>query len=129
MPEVIDKPPEIEPKTPPEKTEPREDENKDQTRQQIEQTRDDDRKDRNIRPAKRPLYKRPGVLLIAAIVFLLAIIFGGRAYLYSRAHESTDDAFIDGHIIEISPKVAGHIIKVYVDDNQDVKEGDLLAEI
>ena len=49
---------------------------------------------------------------------------------YTRAaHESTDDAFIDGHIIQISPKVSAYVKKVYVDDNQQLKAGDLIVEL
>src|SRR5215207_4117279 len=79
--------------------------------------------------AKRPLYKRPLFLLVAGLVLVLALVFGVRYWLYARAHESTDDAFIDGHIVQISPKVSGYVARVYVTDNQEVKEGDLLAEI
>lgn len=78
---------------------------------------------------KRPLYKRPAVLVIAAIVLLVAIIGGIRYWLYARSHESTDDAFIDGHIIQVSPKVSGYVAKVYVNDNQQVKAGDLIVEL
>jgi membrane fusion protein (multidrug efflux system) len=78
---------------------------------------------------KRPLYKRPVFLVVAAIVLILGAIFGLRYWAYARAHESTDDAFIDGHIIPISPKVSGYVAKVYVQTNQLVKKGDLLAEI
>lgn len=78
---------------------------------------------------KRPLYRRPGFLIAAGAVLLLILIFGGRYWLYARSHESTDDAFIDGHIIQVSPKVSGYVLKVYVTDNQQVKAGDLLAEI
>lgn len=78
---------------------------------------------------KRPLYRRPGFLIIVALLFLVAIVFGGRYWLYARSHESTDDAFIDGHIIQVSPKVSGYVLKVYVTDNQQVKAGDLLAEL
>ena len=78
---------------------------------------------------KRPLYRRPGFLLVVALVLLAAIVFGGRYWLYARSHESTDDAFIDGHIIQVSPKVSGYVLKVYVTDNQQVKQGDLLAEL
>src|ERR1041384_7437205 len=80
-------------------------------------------------PARRPFYKRRGVLIIAAVVLLLAAIFGIRYWLYARSHESTDDAFIDGHIIQVSPKVSGYVAKIYVTDNQQVKEGDLIAEL
>src|SRR6185295_19055698 len=79
--------------------------------------------------ARRPFYKRRGVIIIAAVVLLLAAIFGVRYWLYSRSHESTDDAFIDGHIIQISPKASGYVAKIYVNDNQQVKEGDLIAEL
>ena len=78
---------------------------------------------------KRPLYKRRGVLIIAAVVLLVGAIVGVRYWLYARSHESTDDAFIDGHIIQVSPKANGYIAKIHVDDNQQVKAGDLLVEI
>lgn len=78
---------------------------------------------------KRPLYKRPAFLIVASIVIVAGLIFGLRYWAYSRSHESTDDAFIDGHIVQVNPKVSGYIAKVYVKDNQEVKEGDLIAEI
>ena len=80
-------------------------------------------------PARRPFYKRRSVIIIAAVVLALGAIFGVRYWLYSRSHESTDDAFIDGHIIQVSPKASGYVAKIYVTDNQQVKEGDLIAEL
>ena len=80
-------------------------------------------------PGKRPLYKRPAVLAAAAIVLLAGVSIGVHYWLYSRSHASTDDAFIDGHIIQISPKVSGYVAKVYVNDNQQVKAGDLIVEL
>ena len=79
--------------------------------------------------ARRPFYKRRGVIIIAVVVLLLGTIFGVRYWLYARSHESTDDAFIDGHIIQVSPKASGYVAKIYVNDNQQVKEGDLIAEL
>ncbi|PYS96047.1 MAG: hypothetical protein DMF65_13535, partial [Acidobacteria bacterium] len=78
---------------------------------------------------RRPLYRRPAFLLAAAVVLLVAVIFGLRYWAYARTHETTDDAFIDGHIVQVSPKVSGYVAKVYVTDNQQVKEGDLVAEL
>jgi membrane fusion protein (multidrug efflux system) len=80
-------------------------------------------------PSKRPLYARPGFLIAALIVLLIAAVFGIRYWLYARNHESTDDAFIDAHVTAVSPKVSGYIIKVHVASNQQVKKGDLLVEI
>ncbi len=77
----------------------------------------------------KPFYKRRGVIVFGSGVLLLGLIIGVRYWLYARSHESTDDAFIEGHIIQISPKVSGYVARVYVDDNQQVKAGDLLVEI
>lgn len=76
-----------------------------------------------------PIYKRARVMIIAAVVLLIGMVFGVRYFVYASAHETTDDAFIEGHVIQISPKVTGHIARVYITDNQHVKKGDLLAEI
>lgn len=79
--------------------------------------------------SKTPFYKRARVMIIAAIVLLVGLTFGVRHFVYASAHETTDDAFIESHVVQISPKVTGHIARVYVTDNQHVKKGDLLAEI
>src|SRR5882762_1538197 len=78
---------------------------------------------------KRPVYKRPAFLIGAAVVLLIVAIVGLRYWLYARSHETTDDAFIDGHIIQVSPKASGYVAKIYVTDNQQVKAGDLLVEL
>ena len=78
---------------------------------------------------KRPLFRRPAFLIVAAIILVVAAIVGIRYWLYARSHESTDDAFIEAHVIQISPKVSGHVVKLYVDSNQQVNKGELLAEI
>lgn len=78
---------------------------------------------------KKSFHKRPLPFAVASMLFIAGAIFGVRYYIHAMSHESTDDAFIEGHIIPASPKVAGHILKVYITDNQEVKKGDLLAEI
>jgi membrane fusion protein (multidrug efflux system) len=68
---------------------------------------------------------------------ILVISVGGIAaglllfwFLYkSFSYVSTDDAFIDGRIVAISPKVSAHVWKVLVDDNQKVKAGETLLEL
>jgi membrane fusion protein (multidrug efflux system) len=81
-------------------------------------------------PKTRPaLYKRPLFLAAVAALLVVATFIGVPYYNYAVSHESTDDAFIEGHIIHISSKVAGHVAEVHVSDNQKVKQGDLLAEI
>ncbi len=78
---------------------------------------------------KRPFFHRRGVIVGAAILALLAILYVATIFFHSLTHESTDDAFIDAHIVSIAPKIAGRISAVKVRDNQLVKKGDLLLEI
>jgi membrane fusion protein, multidrug efflux system len=59
----------------------------------------------------------------------ILILAGVGYYWYSSYYETTDDAFIEGHIIYISARVPGHVNRVLIDDNQFVKQGDLLVEI
>jgi membrane fusion protein (multidrug efflux system) len=70
---------------------------------------------------------------VSIIIFIaLALIGTITIYFYLRykaTHITTDDAFIEGHIYTIAPKVRGTVKGVYVDDNQLVKKGDVLLEI
>jgi len=66
---------------------------------------------------------------VAPIVVLLVAAGAALGYRYYAGWESTDDAQIDGYINPISSRVAGYITNVYVDDNQYVKAGTLLAQI
>jgi membrane fusion protein, multidrug efflux system len=75
------------------------------------------------------LYKRPLVLAAAMGLLIIAAFIGVPYYNYAVSHEWTDDAFIEGHITQVSSKVAGHVARVYVVDNQEIKQGDLLVEI
>ena len=43
--------------------------------------------------------------------------------------ESTDDAYVNGHVTMVAPRVSGQVAKVFVDDNQRVKKGDLLVQL
>lgn len=64
--------------------------------------------------------------LIPSIIIVVLCLLG---WLYFSTFETTDDAFVEGHIVRISPKVTGIIEKLYIDDNQHVKKGDLLLQI
>ncbi|CAG9294925.1 HlyD family secretion protein [Celerinatantimonas diazotrophica] len=66
------------------------------------------------------------VLILFAIIFV--VLTGGYTWQTHRPIE-TDDAYVRGNITTISPKVSGQVIKIYVDDNQQVKKGQLLVQI
>jgi membrane fusion protein (multidrug efflux system) len=73
---------------------------------------------------KAPLSR---ILIISVIVGLLAIV-GIYAFVH-RNDESTDDASISGHTVTLSPKISGYVRAMNIDDNQEVKAGDVLLEI
>jgi membrane fusion protein (multidrug efflux system) len=85
----------------------------------------------NASPGSEP--KRPGRrgIALAVTAVLLAGILGVGIpyYLHTLTHKITDDAFIAGHITLIAPRVPGHVVKVFVEDNQWVEEGDPLVEL
>jgi len=63
------------------------------------------------------------------IAVAILLIGGFFAYRYFTSYESTDDAQVDGHINSISARVSGHVVKLNVQDNQQVHAGDVLVEI
>jgi membrane fusion protein (multidrug efflux system) len=70
---------------------------------------------------KKNNHKKKGVVLI--VLFVLIASAGGY-YLWSRGRIATDDAYVDGHIFTITPRVQGYVAEVRVTDNQPVKKGD-----
>jgi membrane fusion protein (multidrug efflux system) len=73
--------------------------------------------------------KKSGRKLILFAVVALLVIGAGLFYWHSTFTEDTDDAQVDGDLYQVSSRVTGQVIKVYVEDNQTVQAGDLLAEI
>lgn len=66
--------------------------------------------------------------LFVPIIIILSIITV--VYLAKESHyQSTDDAYIEADIIQVSPKVAGHITESYIQDNMEIRKGDLVAKI
>ncbi len=71
--------------------------------------------------------KRPFMILaiILAVVALAGLVY----YLLNRGYATTDDAQIDGNIYQISPRIAGQVVQVLVDDNQHVSAGQVLVQL
>jgi membrane fusion protein, multidrug efflux system len=74
--------------------------------------------------------RRRLILPIAAgLVIIGGLAYGGYLWHYSRTHVSTDDAYVAAHMAPISARIPGTVIEVMVDDNQDVKAGDVLVRL
>ncbi len=68
-------------------------------------------------------------MIIALALFTGAVLIGIKFFAAAQSYQSTDDAFVDGHIINVAPQVAGRVAHVLVTDNQVVKKGDVLVQL
>jgi membrane fusion protein (multidrug efflux system) len=73
--------------------------------------------------------KPPLFWWLTTIVLAVLVYFGLSYFIEAMTHETTDDAFIAGHVISIAPRVDGQVVAVHVLDNQMVHSNDLLVEI
>lgn len=82
----------------------------------------------NTEEDDRPSYQKKRVIVpaITAIIFFLTGVYFMVNSIY---YQSTDDAFVEGHIVSIAPRVSGPVEKMYISDNLPVKKNQLLLEI
>ncbi|MGD0832508.1 MAG: HlyD family secretion protein [Terracidiphilus sp.] len=74
----------------------------------------------------RPNQRRRGtIVVVVAILVLVALGIWWR----STFSEDTDDAQVNGHLIQVSARISGQVAKVDVEENQLVKAGDTIAEL
>ena len=76
---------------------------------------------------KKNHHRRNVIAGIATLV--LGVATGIYYFEYVAPYESTDDAFIEAHVTPIAPQVAGRVAQLLVQDNQEVKAGDVLLQI
>lgn len=96
--------------------------------EQNKETDDIEDDDIDLDEDDRPSYQKKRVIVPAftAIVFFFVGIY---FMVHSMHFQSTDDAFVEGHIVSIAPRVSGPVQQMLITDNQPVKKGDLLIII
>lgn len=85
-------------------------------------------KNRIDRPEDERPQKSSKRFIIIGIVAVLVIV-GLLWWWHSTYYEDTDDAQVNGHLIQISSRIVGHVLKVNVDENQYVEAGTVIAEL
>jgi membrane fusion protein, multidrug efflux system len=80
-------------------------------------------------PRPKPRWRR----YVAVVLGLACLAYGGvrlqKYIVFARAHESTDDAFIEARVVQIGTKLAGYVDSVAVQDNEHVTRGQLLVKL
>jgi membrane fusion protein, multidrug efflux system len=67
--------------------------------------------------------------LLIVLVVLLLVAIAAAIWWHSTFTEDTDDAQVNGHLIQVSSRINGQVLKVDVQENQFVKQGDVIAEL
>lgn len=81
--------------------------------------------DTELKPAAAPSRKRFIIIGVVAILLVGGLLF----WWHSTYYEDTDDAQVDGPLVQISARIKGQVIKLNVDDNQQVEKGQVLVQI
>jgi multidrug efflux system membrane fusion protein len=67
--------------------------------------------------------------IIGTLIVLGALVTGALVWRINYQHPRTNDAMVRANIVGIAPEVSGRIVELHVEDNQYVKQGDLLYVI
>lgn len=89
----------------------------------------DDRTNSGTPPKAPKPGKRRVVLPIMLVLAALGGFWGFKQWSYGRAHESTDDAAVDGHLVPVLAKVSGYVEAVNVSDNNHVNVDSVIVKI
>ena len=88
---------------------------------------DDASPEANARLAARS--RRRGLLSLGALVFLSGLSYFGYWFLHGRYFERTDDAYVNGDVVQVTSEVPGTVLSLNVDDTQQVRAGEVLLSL
>ena len=78
-------------------------------------------------PSSNPKRKR-WLLILLAVVILAGLASVAWEILYGRWHEDTDDAYVNGNIVQITPQITGTVVSIGADDGDLVHKGQVLVK-
>ncbi|MFR0692326.1 efflux RND transporter periplasmic adaptor subunit [Enterobacterales bacterium AE_CKDN230030158-1A_HGKHYDSX7] len=78
-------------------------------------------------PAANPKRKR-WLLILLAVVILAGLASVAWELLYGRWHEGTDDAYVNGNVVQITPQITGTVVSIGADDGDLVHKGQVLVK-
>lgn len=83
----------------------------------------------NAVPPARRSRRKPALIVVGVIVLICAIGWGAYQFIVASHYESTDNAYVQGNVIQITPQVGGTVMAILADDTDFVKAGDPLVKL
>lgn len=80
-------------------------------------------------PAQKNGKRRRALLALAAILIVAGSTFLAYHFMVGRWHEDTDDAYVQGNVVTISPQTAGTVVSIGADDGMKVSAGQVLVQL
>ena len=80
-------------------------------------------------PKKTNPARRRGLTVIAIAVGLAAIAYGAWEWIHARNYETTDNAYVAGNVVQITPQVSGTVLAIGADDTDFVRAGQVLVQL
>ena len=83
-------------------------------------------------PAAEPpgkLNRKKALTVLASVVAVAGLGWGIYEYLVASHYESTDNAYVQGHLVQITPQIGGTVLAILADDTDFVKAGQALVQL
>ncbi len=81
------------------------------------------------RPGSAAVARRLGLRLIALAVLLGGVAWGAWHWFESRHVQTTDNAYVAGNVVQITPQLAGTVVLIQADETDFVKAGQVLVRL
>ena len=79
--------------------------------------------------APDPRRRKKALLSVAAVVGVIALVWGAYEVFVGSRYESTENAYVQGHLVQITPQLGGTVTAIYADDTDFVKAGQALVKL
>ncbi|WP_280152356.1 HlyD family efflux transporter periplasmic adaptor subunit [Piscinibacter sp. XHJ-5] len=80
-------------------------------------------------PAVSASKRKPALLAVAGLTLLAGIAYGGYWALFLRHYESTDNAYVQAPVVQVTPQVGGTVLQILADDTDVVRAGQPLVKL
>ena len=78
-------------------------------------------------PAKGGSLLRRGIIVLAVVV--VAVLLGVYYVLFVKGHVTTDDAYVNGNLVSLTPQISGTVVAINTDETQYVRRGEVLVQL